>query len=832
MKENMDNENNLNININNDSNINNKDKNIIKISLEENASKEEMKQKIKDYIANSMNDSEFFETFKNDPLSTFSSINEKKIKTWINTLRIKSPLTIQINQNKDSDILKVSIDNIRIKYPVINNDSKRTRVRESEIYPDYLNVVKKVLIYYCEKFNVLYKQGLNEIFGPLILAKYKIPNLSLTEIINLGALMVDSFLPNYFYEREIYSLKSALGLFLILFKYHEPTVFNKLDELEINPEIYATNWLVAYISGKLNITNYFTFWDEIIKLDDPLFIQFILVALIKDKRELIINCIDNLLPTFLTSLTITNEEELKKIINIAKELRKQTPYSFRLLANKIGFLRKKNKDIKTLYEKYHPESLPAMPIFPSEVLFITYKSEINCINPNCKGYLNDFIFDKSKKEKHTSSKTFIMSYHKKKRNTNASHLVPKLDSNLEIEEKCEKCDWGIVKTMQYILLDLRILEYDEENSDTDKTGFLPSMINVSQEELKSEDFSNIMTNRFFPERGNYHFIFLTTSTDTFNDFESNYYIEAITEEERKKMMFGILEQKKIDKELDFDNAKKNLSIKEIFKLKEYDNMRKTLKSMIKHNFPYVGYVYGGFNHVHEESKKFNVELINHNEDTCILCNLDKSQNKGQDDKDIDRSLTEKSELYDKLWEHKQKLSYKNMDVFFCNPNNKLHLCVLKEYKKNDIRIGDVQILINLLYDQFEIEIYKFDNIKQYKDFESTWMLKNRKQKDEYYDYGKKEELNKDLELTMLEKVYVLDMLSIRTDEKLKNVIICEIRGEKKKTRFFSFFKKKEEDEFEKLRIVFDFSSTGEAREFILSFKEMMDKYRVFLKSKK
>ena len=792
----------------------------------------DIKQIIKDYIQHSTSDPEYLNIITDNPEYLFSSIDKNKIENWFNTLKLKCPLTFQINQNKDSEILKVNIDNIRQEHPVINNDCKRTRVRECIVFPGYMDLLKKVLIFYCDKYNVFYKQGLNEIFGPLILVKHKFPNMSLTELINLGALIVDSFLPNYFYEKEIYSLKSGLGLFLILFKYHEPTVFNRLDEREINPEIYATNWLVTCISGKLNLRTFFIFWDELIKIDDPLFIQFILVAMIKDKRELIINCNDNLLPTFLTSLTINSEEELKKIINIAKELRKQTPYSFRLLADKIGFLRKKNKDIKTLYEKYHPELLPAMPIFPSEVLYITYKSEINCINPNCKNYLNEFIFEDYTDIKF-SSKSFIISKSKNKAVRKLSKVIPKVDSNVESQEKCEKCDWGIEKTMQYILLDLRILEYGEDDSDADKTGFLPSMINVQQDELKSEDFSSIMTNRFISERGNYHFIFLTTSTDTFSDFESNYYIETISEEQRKKMMFGLVEQKKIDKELDFDNAKKNLTMKQIYKLKEYDNMRKTLKNMIKHNFPYVGYVYGGFNIVHEESKKFNVELINHNEETCLLCKMDNNKNNEEEDNNIEGSKTKKNELYKSLWKHKQKLSYKNLEIFFNNPNNKIHLCVLKEYKKKDINLGDVQILINLLFDKFDIEIYKFDNNKQYKDFENSLIIKNRKQKEKYYDFGKKyEDLNQDLELTLLEKVYILDMLSINTDSKIKNVVVCEIRGEKKKGGFFSFFKKGEEEEFETFKIVFDFSTKREAREFILSFREMMDKFKQELKNKK
>ena len=305
-------------------------------------------------------------------------------------------------------------------------------------------------------------------------------------------------------------------------------------------------------------------------------------------------------------------------------------------------------------------------------------------------------------------------------------------------------------------------------------------------------------------------------------------MDNISEEDRKKMMFGIIEQKKIDKELDINNAKKKLSLKQIYKLKEYDNMRNTLKSMTKHNFPYVGYVYGGFNNVHKEFPKFKVELINHNEELCLLCNQDKNKENKKEEEDN----AEKDELYKALWEHKQKIKYKNLDVFFKNPNNKMHLCVLKEYKKKDIEYGQVQILINELFDKYEIEIYKFDKKKQYDDFESTVLIMKKKEKQEYYDYGKEEDdNNKDLELTLLERVPVFDILTIKPSPKAKNVVICEIIGEQKKAKFFSFFKK-ENNSFETISIVFDFSSTNDAKNFVNSFKDLITKYKESLKKKK
>jgi hypothetical protein len=789
--------------------------------------KEEIKEKkdykaiIKEYLKQSLNDPKYEELINTNPMALFDTINEEKIKEWESVLSSMSPNTKKIKNIKNEDILTFVVDLDQLK--IIKNDCKRTRVKESIVYPDFVQVLEKVLTFYCYKYKASYKQGLNEIFGPLVLMQHKIKNFSLIDSINLGAMIVDSFLPNYFYEREIYSLKSAFGLFIILLKYHEPTVYNKFDKLDIRPEIYATSWLVNYMSGKVNLYFFYELWDQMINSRDPLFIEFVLVAVIKYNRELLINCEECILASFITCLTIKTKDELLKIVNIAKELRTKTPYSFRILANKIGFLKKNYKDIKAKYELFQPQSLPAMPIFPSEVLFITYKSEIDCIDPTCQNYIKSF--------EAVSPELRLKNNVVKKRGESRTVKEKNRDYNFSLIDKnhlCEKCDMKIEKKMEYILLDLRILQYDENEDDSDKTGFLPKMIAVSQEELKSEDFSNIMTNRFITERGNYHFIFLTTTTDTFSNFEANYYMDNVSEEDKKKMLFGIIKQQKIDKELDIDNAMKTLTLKQTFKLKEYDNMRKLLNSMIKHNFPYVGYVYGGFNDVHKESKLFKVELVNHNEDTCLLCNGKAKPKSNKKEKEDDAEI---SELYKSLWEHKKKIKYKNLDVFFKNPNNKMHLCILKEYKNKNIENEQVQILINELFDKFEIEIYKFDKQKQYQDFENTIMIMNKKEKKKYYDLGKDDnDLDEDLELTLLEKVSVVDVISINANHKSNNIVNVTIRNEDKKDGLFGLFKKKDNNVVNHT-IVFDFSSSKDSKNFISSFKSLIQSYREKLKNK-
>ena len=92
---------------------------------------------------------------------------------------------------------------------------------------------------------------------------------------------------------------------------------------------------------------------------------------------------------------------------MAIKLRQQTPYSFRILSNKLGFLKPKNSKVKEFYEKYHPQTIPAMPIFPLELLSLTHKSGIECVDPECKNSKNKFlsliseeycIIDKDEKE--------------------------------------------------------------------------------------------------------------------------------------------------------------------------------------------------------------------------------------------------------------------------------------------------------------------------------------------------------------------------------------------------------------------------------------------------
>ena len=754
-------------------------------------------EEVNNYIKKNLDDQEYGKMIEENPKELLASIDPLKLAKLEIDLFINSSPSGYCN---DTKILSVGLN--QPEQFVIKNDCRRTRVRESILLPDFENTLEKILTYYCVSKKIPYKQGLNEIFGPLLLLQNKIPDLKLRKIFNIGEVFIDRFSPNYFYEKEFYSLKSALGLYKILLRYHEPSVYNRLDQYNILPEMYATNWMLTFLSGKMGLNILYDYWMEIIKTQDPLIMHFVLVSFIKIKRELIINCDTNLLAPLMTSLAIRKKDELKQIFDVALELRQQTPYSFRILANKLGFLKAKNTKVKEMYELYHPQLIPAMPIFPLELLSLTYQSGIKCIDPYCKNCNHkdldslgdDFDIDGIKKREDIT----IFNFH----------------NSLKTGHLCEKCDMKIEKKIKYITLDLRI-----KNDESDKTWVLPNVVDVEKNELLSPDFSKVITDRFFPERGLYHFIFLTSNTKYFYDFENKLYVDNTSEHDKLMIKVGIMEETKVNKELNLKEVK-NLSDKDKYSIKEYDNMRKTLNDMQKENYPYVGFVLGGWEEIHEESFIQNIELVNHDKEKCELC-LEKKMKKKKNQKE---NINTNNDLANELWKSQTTIKFEELNKLLENKNNFLCLCTLGEYRG---KVVNYEISIVLIDEEFIIKIYKFEQKKHYNDFyyeiDKDYLKQIEKNKD-YYDLGK--ENKEDMELIFLEEIKISNILGINTDGKNKNILNVKYRenATDKKAN------KKKIHYIERL-LKIDFPTRKESKNFFDAFKNLTNIFKNKMKKK-
>ena len=729
----------------------------------------------------------------------FNIITEERIIKWeiklFNNYNYYKTIT-------DDMIIKVEKDTSF--QHVIINDSKRTRVRESILIEQFKDILENMLTFYCKSKDVYYKQGLNEIFAPLILMKYKLKKLKLSKIFLIGEVFIDKFLPNYYYEKNFYALKGSLRLFFILLKYHEPSVYNILDKNEILPEMYATNWLMTLMSGKLRLDVLFDLWNYLLEYDDTLFVHFIFVSLLKLKREIIINCDKGLLPSLMANLTILDKNELKNIIETADELRKNTPYSFRILANKLGILIPKCENLKERFEEYKPDIIQAIPIFPQELFYMSYKNKIICPNPDCiNGKEFSKIYLKNGKVKYKLDFEIL---DKKYNNKNEN------DTKENNKILCEKCDMNIEKILNYVLVDLRMIENKEDKMEIN--GFWTKVMPLNQDILKSEEINDIIADKFLEERGKRHFMFLTSTTDNFSKFESGFYKDNISEEETLKMIYGLIEQKKVDKQLDLKAG--NLSKKEIYKLKEYDNLKKTLNSMQNQNYPYISFIYGGYYKIHEESVNMDLELPSHDIETCIICNEIKNfkeNKKEKKEKDIEK---EKKKLYKILWEHKKKIKYKNLEQYFKDSNISIIFGSLNEYKGKNLLYEKIQILIAIIFSQYKIEIYKFDIKKQH-----------NLNKPNYYDLGLNYEKQKDIDLIILEELKITEIIGINIDKKMKNIININIKDKDIK----KINKKEEIIKYPSYNMIIDLSSSNDAKYFFKSFMKMNNDFKNHLNKK-
>ena len=327
-----------------------------------------------------MNDTSYQEAIQTNPDFLFDTITPSKIERWTQILLNKDTSFLSQPLNDDSEILN-TINDLPYQH-VIQNDVKRTRVKERIIMGSFMEYLEFFITYYCKTHKIKYKQGLNEIIGPMILLKYKI-NISLNEIYNLITAFINFFLTNYYREEKFYALNSSLSLLTLLLKYHIPLIYNIFDYAMILPQMYGTAWIMTLLSGKLNLNILYKLWDYLISINDNMFIYFIIVALLKHNSDKITGADINVIPKVLTQLSINTLDELNVIISLALDIRNQTPYSFHILGHNLHIYSPNINKLQESYEQYKPETLTALPIFPSEIFYITYKDVVKCPDTSC-----------------------------------------------------------------------------------------------------------------------------------------------------------------------------------------------------------------------------------------------------------------------------------------------------------------------------------------------------------------------------------------------------------------------------------------------------------------
>jgi len=508
-------------------------------------------------------------------------INLKKTKSFYMFIQNNSDL-IEKKKYKDAP------------YHVLDNDIKRTKIYETKDYPNFKEELKKVLLFYCEYNSIQYKQGMNEIMTVFLSLKFKEPSIEIYKIYNCFNLFMDYFLINFYKGKDISSLNSCYSIFDLLLKYHEPAIYNKLNISFITPVIYSTNWLLTYLTNKNTIVVSYVIFNFLINEMDKSMVFFLCIALLKYNKNDIINSPNYKLIEYISKLNIESIEIANKVINLALNIRENTPYSLYILINRLQIFFPYSKYIQSQYDLIKPNYFKVFPIFPSEVLFKLFPTILSCPDYTCNNF-------------------------------NTLNKIPK-------RGLCEYCKFHKIKNInyRYYIMDIRVYNKDENNFN----GTLPNMMLLNKnilsqlinEKDKIEDYfyKELLKIKQQNKNKEIHISILTNITENYEDFERDLYINNISSKELNDIKYGLEWNK--EKVLN-EKVFKKKNNKEKFIIEEYIIFRNIITKLIKEEIQYISFIYGGYKELHNLSQILRIPLPLHYIKKCIYCqqNLEKKE---------------------------------------------------------------------------------------------------------------------------------------------------------------------------------------------------------------
>ncbi|TMW57068.1 hypothetical protein Poli38472_002993 [Pythium oligandrum] len=212
---------------------------------------------------------------------------------------------------------------------VISADACRTRGHDAFFkQPQTIELVTKLLTFYCKSRNIRYKQGMNEVLAPFLMLEQN-PPMPDSVVFQLFYALIDKFLPHVFIDREFKSLQCSFQLYRLLMRYHDPMLCNYLDQHAMTPELYVTPWFMTLFSRNLSRELVLQLWDFFILHEDPYLLHFVAYALVEVHRDAIFQSDVAMLPQVLSNITFETRERMDLVCQRALTLMETTPQSFK-----------------------------------------------------------------------------------------------------------------------------------------------------------------------------------------------------------------------------------------------------------------------------------------------------------------------------------------------------------------------------------------------------------------------------------------------------------------------------------------------------------------------
>jgi len=232
--------------------------------------------------------------------------------------------------------------------------------------PDVRESMELVLTEYCRRRHIAYVQGMNYVLCPFYLLKLKDSD----EVYLFYDAFLRKYLPNTFTDSEFGALQCIFRLFKLLLQYHDPELSAFLDQNEIPPEIYAFEWFMTMYAQKCPVDILLQVWDDLLLNADPRFHYFVSLELLRSQKTALMKYKVEELPEFLSSMTIVDRDQNRRLFLQAKKTANSTPSTFHELLYKCT-MQKVVVD-GALYTEL--TDLQAMPIEPKELIEQIYET--------------------------------------------------------------------------------------------------------------------------------------------------------------------------------------------------------------------------------------------------------------------------------------------------------------------------------------------------------------------------------------------------------------------------------------------------------------------------
>ncbi|CAH0493383.1 unnamed protein product [Peronospora farinosa] len=256
--------------------------------------------------------------------------SDLRSKVWQELLGVARSERLYLDQS----ILQVEEDLVNQR--VITADAGRTRGNEPRFQqPETVELVVKLLTYYCKCRSIQYKQGMNEVLAPFLLLTEQREgcqdHVPLAEgvVFQCFYALIDRFLPHVFMDKEFRSLQCSFQLYRLLMLYHDPELCHYLDQHDMTPELYVTPWFMTLFARSLPPEFVFYLWDMFLLDEGPYLLHFVAYALVAANRKQIFEAEIAMLPQVLSSLTFSSRQELEHVCATALAISESTPRSFK-----------------------------------------------------------------------------------------------------------------------------------------------------------------------------------------------------------------------------------------------------------------------------------------------------------------------------------------------------------------------------------------------------------------------------------------------------------------------------------------------------------------------